>query len=102
MAAVSLIGAAEAVETKTPLAARAVPGEQLTGWAVALVPANGSAADLAAQLLTGTQAVAARVDESRVLIELRSVAPKYDLALVDAVMALASPSVGSATESATP
>lgn len=91
MAAVNGIAAAEAVETRVPLATRRVASEELPSWAIALTPGNGSAADLAAQLLAGTQAIAARVEGERVLLDLRSVAPKYDLALVDAVTALGTP-----------
>jgi L-seryl-tRNA(Ser) seleniumtransferase len=91
MTAAGSIEAAEVVETRVPLAARKVAGEELPGWAIALSPTNGSPAELAAQLLAGTQAIAARIDAGRVLLELRSVAPKYDLALVDAVTALAAP-----------
>jgi L-seryl-tRNA(Ser) seleniumtransferase len=94
LAAVAGIAAAEPVETRSPVAARQVSGEELLGWAIALVPASGNAAELAGQLLGGTQAVAARLEPSRVLLELRSVAPKYDLALVDAVMALSKPVEG--------
>lgn len=91
MAAVNGIASAEVVETRIPLATRRVPGEELPSWAIALIPTTGSVTELAAQLLGGTQAIAARVDAGRVLLDLRSVAPKYDLALVDAVTALAGP-----------
>jgi L-seryl-tRNA(Ser) seleniumtransferase len=91
MAAVGGIASAEVVETRVPLATRRVPGEELPSFAIALTPTGGSVAELAAQLLGGTQAIAARVDGDRVLLDLRSVAPKYDLALADAVTALASP-----------
>lgn len=97
MGAVAAIEAAEVVETQVPLAARRIAGEELRSFAVALTPASGSAGDLAAQLLSGTQAIAAHIDVNRVLLDLRSVAPKYDLALVDAVAALAGPA-----EQATP
>jgi len=90
MAAVAGI-AAEAVETRGALATRRIPGEELPGWGIALRPESGSPAELAAQLLSGTQAIAARIENDRVVIDLRSVAPKYDLALVDAVTALATP-----------
>ena len=92
MAAVTGIASAEVVETRPPLATRRVPGEELPSWAIALTPTSGAVSELAAQLLGGTQAIATRLDAGRVLLDLRSVAPKYDLALVDAVTALAAPS----------
>jgi L-seryl-tRNA(Ser) seleniumtransferase len=91
MAVVSGIAGAEVLETRVPVATRHVPGEELPSWAIALTPANGPAAELVAQLLAGTQAIAAGVEAERVLLDLRSVAPKYDLALVDAVTALGTP-----------
>jgi L-seryl-tRNA(Ser) seleniumtransferase len=91
MAAVGGIAGAEVVETRVPLGSRRVPGEELSSYAIALAPAAGTAADLAARLLAGTQGVAARAEQDRVLLDLRSIAPKYDLALIDAVTALAAP-----------
>lgn len=91
MAAVSAIAAAEAIPTTVPLSVRRTPGEELGSWAISLQPATGTVGDLALQLVSGSQAIAARVENDRVLLDLRSVAPKFDLALVDAITALDRP-----------
>jgi L-seryl-tRNA(Ser) seleniumtransferase len=70
-----------------------VLGSRLSSQAVdticmALEPLHSTAAQLAAKLREGTQPVLARVDGERVLLDLRSVPPRDDLALVTAFEAL--------------
>jgi L-seryl-tRNA(Ser) seleniumtransferase len=89
-AAMTEVASAEPVQTRALLAGRRIPAEEIPSWGIALTPARGSAAELASQLLSGTQSIAVQVDGERVVINLRSVAPKYDLALLDAFAALAS------------
>ncbi len=56
---------------------------------IALTPKTQTAAQFAAALRTGTPAVVGRTKDGRLLLDLRSVAPKFDLGLVQAVEALA-------------
>ena len=56
------------------------PGVRLPGWAVALDES------LAAQLRTGRPAVVGRVEQGRLLLDLRCVPPDSDLVLGDAVV----------------
>jgi L-seryl-tRNA(Ser) seleniumtransferase len=55
---------------------------------VALKPADMSVDRLAARLRTGTPAVVGRVQQDRLLLDLRSVLPRQDVQLVAAVGAL--------------
>ena len=68
-----------------------MPGETLASWAVALKPAPGSSVDALAQrlrvglALEAVPGVFGRIDEGRVLLDLRTVLPEDDAALADAV-----------------
>jgi L-seryl-tRNA(Ser) seleniumtransferase len=88
IAAMSAITSAEAVERKAVLSRPGRASEEIASWGVAIQVGSGAAADLAAQLLSSTQAIAAVVEGDRVVLDLRSASPKYDLAIVDAFTAL--------------
>jgi L-seryl-tRNA(Ser) seleniumtransferase len=84
-AAMGAVARAEAVPSQAFLGGRRLPLEAVPSWAVAITPATGSPAEFAAQLLSSTQAIAAQVEGEQVVLNLRTVAPKYDLALIDAI-----------------
>ncbi|MHB1033775.1 MAG: L-seryl-tRNA(Sec) selenium transferase [Pirellulales bacterium] len=88
LAAAPAIGKAEPVEDVTYLGGGSVPGQQLPTWCVALTPAQGSVDRLAAALRTGSPAVVGRVQQDRLLLDLRSVIPRQDQDLVAAVSAV--------------
>jgi L-seryl-tRNA(Ser) seleniumtransferase len=88
MAAAPAIAAAEAVADVTYLGGGSIPAQQLPTWCVALKPADMSVDRLAARLRTGTPAVVGRVQQDRLLLDLRSVLPRQDVQLVAAVGAL--------------
>lgn len=88
MAECRAIAAAEAVADTTYLGGGSVPGQQLATWCVALSPRDMSIDKLAARLRTGKPAIVGRVREERLLLDLRSVFPRQDLELVNAVRAL--------------
>lgn len=89
LAACSVVREAESVSGVTYLAGAALPQQQLNTWCIALTPAEGwSVERLAKGLRMGHPAVVGRVDQERLLLDLRSVFPRHDLQLVEAVAAL--------------
>jgi L-seryl-tRNA(Ser) seleniumtransferase len=81
----------EVIETRASVGGGSLPGETLPSLAVALRPGAGSSADALAQRLRvghatgGTPGVFGRIEEGRVLLDLRTVLPEDDTALADAV-----------------
>jgi L-seryl-tRNA(Ser) seleniumtransferase len=76
------------VEEVTHLGPAALSSRQLTTCCLSIEPASGSAERWAGNLRNGTPAVLARTREGRVLFDLRSVIPRHDMQLVEAVAAL--------------
>jgi L-seryl-tRNA(Ser) seleniumtransferase len=87
LASSPLVAKAEAVEGTTTLTGYPLPGQEIPTWWISLEPKGMDAERLAAQLLGGTPPIFARVDQGRVILDLRSVMPRQDGALVDAVLA---------------
>jgi L-seryl-tRNA(Ser) seleniumtransferase len=69
---------------------------RLASWGIALTPKQGSAMELAEALAAGTTRVLAPVREGRVVLDLRTVFPRQDAALVLALGGLAQASRGAA------
>ncbi len=90
MAAAHAVAAAAAVEDVASLSGGSIPSQQLKTWCVALEPEAMSVDQLAAALRQGNPAVVGRIQQGRVLIDLRTVSPRNDLNLVEAVTRLAS------------
>lgn len=88
MAIEPAIETAEPVEDESFLGGGSVPGQSMPTWCIALAPAGRSVEKLAKDLRLGDPAVVARVKNDRVLLDLRSVFPRQDIALVDAVTAI--------------
>ena len=88
MAAASAIASAEVIQGETFLGGGSVPTQRLATWCITLTPANESVDSLASRLRIGEQPVFARVQQERLILDLRSVLPKQDIALVNAVQAL--------------
>lgn len=88
MAASSAIASAEPIEDVTYLGGGSIPTQRLGTWCIALSPADGSVDRLAATLRQSTPSVVGRVQQDRLLLDLRSVPPRHDLALVAAIAAL--------------
>jgi L-seryl-tRNA(Ser) seleniumtransferase len=85
LAACSLIADAEPLASTAYLGGGSVPGQELPTWCVALRPARGSVEGLATTLRTTVPAVFGRIQKDRLLLDLRSVFPRQDLLLVEAV-----------------
>jgi L-seryl-tRNA(Ser) seleniumtransferase len=80
---------AAVVEDVADLCGSAVPAQQIPTCCISLVPAEGNAESLANRLRTGKLAVVGRLQNDRLLLDLRSVLPRQDIDLVAAVQALA-------------
>lgn len=88
LAACSGIESAEPVEDVAYLGGGSVPTQQLKTWCVSVRPENGNPERLAAALRAGTPAVVGRVQQDQLLLDLRSVPPREDQSLVEAVAAV--------------
>jgi L-seryl-tRNA(Ser) seleniumtransferase len=66
---------AEAVATRSVAGGGSLPGEELGSWGVALTHAETSVDELQRRLRSGTPPVIGRIEDDRVLLDLRSVLP---------------------------
>jgi len=82
----------EIVAGQSYIAGHEVPGQSLPTIVLSLSPQNGTAEQLAASLRTGAPAVVPRLNNDRVILDLRSVMPRDDLFLVGAFASLSRPS----------
>jgi L-seryl-tRNA(Ser) seleniumtransferase len=82
------IRAAEVVAGTTFLGGGSVPTQELPTWCVALEPTEGSVEQLARRLRTGAFAVFGRIQQERLLLDLRAVFPAQDVQLLQALQAL--------------
>ncbi|MCI0360779.1 MAG: L-seryl-tRNA(Sec) selenium transferase [Planctomycetaceae bacterium] len=85
------VAIAEVIEDESYVGGGSVPSQTMKTICLALTSKSHQAAQLAAALRTGKPAVVGRIKDNRLLLDLRSVAPKFDVALVEAVQALARP-----------
>jgi L-seryl-tRNA(Ser) seleniumtransferase len=79
---------AEVVDVRSTVGGGSLPGETLPSAAVSLgrVPGRSVAAILA-RLREGEPAVIGRIEDERVLLDLRTIAPEADAGLTDAIRA---------------
>jgi len=80
---------AEVIEDEAFVGGGSVPSQAIKTICIALTSKTATAEKLATALRTGTPAVVGRIKDGRLLLDLRSVAPKFDVPLVEAVQALA-------------
>jgi len=73
------------VEDEAFLGGGSVPNQKLATWCIALKPASGSLERLATELRCGSPAIVGRVKADRLLLDLRTVMPRQDTALVEAI-----------------
>ncbi len=91
LAQAAAIASAEPVEEVAFLGGGAMPNQQIRTWCVALKPAHESLDALAKRLRTGLPSVCGRIQNEALLLDLRSVFPRQDSLLVQAVQALSEP-----------
>jgi L-seryl-tRNA(Ser) seleniumtransferase len=88
MASAGGVEEAAAVAGVTYLGGGSIPTQELRTWCVALKPKGMSVERMAAALRTGEPAVMGRVQQDRLLLDLRSVLPHQDESLLAAVRQL--------------
>jgi L-seryl-tRNA(Ser) seleniumtransferase len=94
------VASASVVETRSPIAAALLDRGGWPSYAVALSAANGDLVSLERRLSRGEQPVNGRIENDRLLLDLRTVFPRQDMALVQAVCSGAtSPQVAQNAES---
>jgi L-seryl-tRNA(Ser) seleniumtransferase len=84
IAATSAVAEAQAIACTTHLSGSPLPDQSLATWCIAVKPASLTIDRLAAALRAGIPPVVGRVHEDRLLLDLRSVFPRQDVALVTA------------------
>ncbi len=82
------IATADPVEDETYLGGGSMPNQHIPTWCVALKPAQGNVDALAARLRGGLPAVCGRVHNDSLRLDLRTVFPRQDAQIVQAVYAL--------------
>jgi L-seryl-tRNA(Ser) seleniumtransferase len=87
-AALPVVAGAQPVADVTYLGGGSVPTQQLPTWCVAIMPRGMTVDTLARRLRLGTPAVVGRVQQDQLRLDLRSVFPRQDQQLVEAVAAL--------------
>ena len=87
-AATAAVAEAQAVADVAYLRGEPSEAAKLPTWCIAIRPASGSAERLAESLHAGALPVFGRLSDDRLLFDLRSVLPRHDLELIDALEAL--------------
>jgi L-seryl-tRNA(Ser) seleniumtransferase len=88
LAPLAAIHSATAIEDKTFLGGGSIPTQSLRTWCVALEAQDTVVDGLARRLRTGDPAVVGRIQQDRLLLDLRSVLPRQDAQIVAAVSRL--------------
>jgi L-seryl-tRNA(Ser) seleniumtransferase len=86
---ISGVADATAREDETFVGGGSLPDQRMRTWVVAVRPTNLSDAELGYRLRVGSPAVMARVQDGHVVLDLRTVAPEQQPALVEALRAAA-------------
>ncbi|MBN1911167.1 MAG: L-seryl-tRNA(Sec) selenium transferase [Pirellulales bacterium] len=82
------VASAEAVERTAPVAASPHLACELPTWCIAMTPVHMNVDRLSTLLRSADPAVLGRMEEDRLLLDLRSVLPRDDLRLVDATVGI--------------
>jgi L-seryl-tRNA(Ser) seleniumtransferase len=80
---------AEAMEDVAYVGGGSLPDQTLKTWVVAIEARNLSDADLAQRLRTGAPAVIGRLRDGKLMLDVRTIFPSQESALIDAVAACA-------------
>jgi L-seryl-tRNA(Ser) seleniumtransferase len=78
---------AQAEQSTAYLGGGSVPTQQIPSWCVALTPATETVDALARALRTGIPSIFGRIQNDRLLIDLRTVFPEQDMQIVEALQA---------------
>ena len=84
IAAAEGVASAEVVESAAYLGGGSVPGQEIPTYCIAVTPASGSVDELSRRLRTATPAVYGRIQQDRLLIDLRTVFVDQDQRILEA------------------
>jgi L-seryl-tRNA(Ser) seleniumtransferase len=90
LAHVEGVASASAIETRSPISA-SLPGEGWPSHGVALAAADGNLATLDNRLQTARVPIRGRIEGDRIILDLRTVLPRQDKTLVDALLGPTTP-----------
>ncbi|MDG2380255.1 MAG: L-seryl-tRNA(Sec) selenium transferase [Pirellulaceae bacterium] len=79
------VAQAEPIKEVAYLGGGSVPTQQLPTWCIAITPNKRSVNQLAAELRTSNPSIFGRIQQNRLLIDLRAVFPAQDLQILEAV-----------------
>lgn len=79
---------ATAVEGNATLGGGSLPTQYIPTWCLSLTPNKLSVDQLAASLRTATPPIFGRIQNDQLLLDLRAVHPRYDIAIVDVITEL--------------
>jgi L-seryl-tRNA(Ser) seleniumtransferase len=82
------VGSCEVVQSNSMLGGGSLPTQKIPTWCVAIGPRESSVNHIAARLRSGTAAVIGRIQKDTLLIDMRTVFPNQDLALVEILQSL--------------
>ncbi|MCP4189845.1 MAG: L-seryl-tRNA(Sec) selenium transferase [Planctomycetaceae bacterium] len=79
---------AEAIQDVAYLGGGSVPTQQLPTWCIAITPSERSVNQFAAELRTSNPSIFGRIQQNRLLLDLRAVFPAQDLQILEAIREL--------------
>ncbi len=88
IAAASAVASAEAMEDRAMLGGGSMPTREIPTWCVAITPESASVDQFARSLRIASPSVFGRVQQDRLLVDLRTVLPKQDGEIVEVVSSL--------------
>ena len=88
LAALELIATAEPIESHSMLGGGSIPTQQVPTWCVAMTASKGTVDQLAHKLRNGATPIFGRVNNDRLLLDLRTIMPGQEIEIVEACKAL--------------
>ncbi|MCA9161640.1 MAG: hypothetical protein KDA62_01625, partial [Planctomycetales bacterium] len=85
LAATGEIASAEAISGSARVFETSQAGQSIPTWCIALQAKHGDASHLRARLRDAVPSILGRVEGDRVLLDLRTVFPRHDVEIVDAL-----------------
>ena len=85
------VASATVLETRSPISGAMSAGSDLASVGVALTPSNGSITDLDNRLRTLPLPIYGRIENDRLVLDLRTVFPRQDCTLVEAIVGARTP-----------
>jgi len=87
----SNVESAVAAENRATLGGGSVPSQEMPTWCVEIRPSQISLEKLSQLLRTGEPAIMGRIQDDRLLLDLKTVPPRHDVDLIEAVRSILEP-----------